>query len=424
MAVLVMTLAGFAAQAKDQTPTFFLHDGDRVVFYGDSITEQQMYGRDIEAYVATRFPKMRVSFLNSGWSGDRVTGGGGGPIETRLKRDVLLYKPTVVTIFLGMNDGQYTTDNPQNYQIYTTGLTHIVDELTQQLPGVRLTLLTPSFFDYAAKDRQPPPPGQGYDYSHPPLDYNQTLIHYGDFVKQLGAQRHIPVADLNAPMLAAVTEGRKTEPKFALSADGVHPNEVGHLIMASAVLKAWNAPSTVADITLKPGKVVTVTNPLPWPLPDAAKQAFSCSPLTASLDIFQIHWAGPMTGNASGSYALMVDGQQIATATAAQWASGFDLTQYPNLPENQQAQQVLALMSDHIAKWHEFFKGRSSGIAHANDVPTDTEIAALKAEDATLDDLRTQEYQAAQPKPHTFELQPAPVTSSSSRTQFSIGQTF
>ena len=165
LAVLALTLMGFAAQAKDAP--FFLHDGDRVVFYGDSITEQQMYGRDIEAYVATRFPKMRVSFLNSGWGGDHVTGGGGGPIETRLKRDVLPYKPTVVTIFLGMNDGGYTTDNPQNYQTYTTGLTHIVDELTQQMPGVRLTLLTPSFFDYAAKDRQPPAPGQGYDYSSP-----------------------------------------------------------------------------------------------------------------------------------------------------------------------------------------------------------------------------------------------------------------
>ena len=412
LAVLAMALTGFGAQAKDPAGRFFLRDGDTVVFYGDSITEQQMYGRDIETYVATRFPRMHVKFLNSGWSGDTVRGGGGGPIGTRLKRDVLPYKPTVVTILLGMNDGGYTTDTPQNYQAYTAGLTHIVDELMRQLPGVRLTLLTPSFFDYAAKDRQPPPAGQGFSFSHPAPDYNQTLIHYGDFVKRLAAQRHLVVADLNAPMLAATVAGRQTDPKFALSGDGVHPNEVGHLIMAAAVLTAWNAPATVADIPLRPDKSITVTTPLPWPVPDAAKQAFSVSPLPGSLDIFRVHSfeslsiRGVPPAIARFKKAVMVDGQQIGTFTSLDLHNGLDLTQYPTLPENQQAQQVLALVNDRIGRWHDFFKGKS-GLAHANDVPADTELAALKADDASLDALRTQEQQAAQPKPHTFEMRAA-----------------
>ena len=401
LAVWAMAMTGFAAQAKDAK--FFLHDGDRVVLYGDSITEQQMYGRDIEAYVATRFPKMHVTFINSGWSGDRVTGGGGGPIETRLKRDVLPYKPTVVTILLGMNDGGYSTDSPQTYHTYTAGMTHIVDELTRQLPGVRITLLTPSLFDYAAKDRQPPPAGQGYNFGYPAPDYNQTLLKYGDFVKQLGAQRHILVADLNAPMAAATEAGRRADPKFALSGDGVHPNEVGHLLMAAAVLKAWGAPSTVASLSLRPGRPVTITAPLPWPTPDGAKQAFTLSPLPGSLDVFQAH-GDRMNGD--GTYTLLVDGAQIATVTMAQLTAGLDLTQYPSLPENQQAQQVEALINDRINRWHDFFKGKN-GLAHAADVPTDEEIAALKADDASLDALRTQEQTAAQPKPHTFELRPA-----------------
>ncbi len=409
LVALAMGLTGLTAQAKDAK--FFLHNGDRVVFYGDSITEQQMYGRDIETYVATRFPKMRVSFLNSGWSGDKVGGGGGGPIETRLKRDVLPYKPTVVTILLGMNDGNYTTDTPQNYQTFTTGLTHIVDELTQKLPGVRLTLLTPSFFDYNAKDRQPPPAGQGYSFGHPASDYNQTLIHYGDFIRQLGAQRHILVADLNAPMAAATEVGRRTDPKFALSGDGVHPNEVGHLIMAAAVLQAWNAPATVADITVRPGKATTVTDPLPWPVPNDAKQAFILSPLVAGLDEFHARaFTGLSTRDLAASvaqsrYTLTVDGQPVDTFTEQDLHNGIDLTQYPALPENQQAQQVLALVNDRINKWHDFFKGHG-GLAQANDVPTDAEIGTLKADDASLDALRAQERDAAQPKPHRFDLRP------------------
>ena len=101
--VILLALLSLAAFGQD---SFFLKDGDRVVFYGDSITDQRLYTTFAETYVLTRFPNMRVDFVHSGWGGDRVTGGGGGPVDLRLKRDVLAYRPTVVTIMLGMNDGR------------------------------------------------------------------------------------------------------------------------------------------------------------------------------------------------------------------------------------------------------------------------------------------------------------------------------
>jgi hypothetical protein len=61
---------------------FYLHDGDRVVFYGDSITDQRLYTTFVETYVITRFPQLKVSFVHSGVGGDRVTGGGAGPVST------------------------------------------------------------------------------------------------------------------------------------------------------------------------------------------------------------------------------------------------------------------------------------------------------------------------------------------------------
>jgi len=92
--------------AKGQD-VFYLHDGDRVVFYGDSITEQAYYTTFVESYVLTRYPRFNVAFVNSGVGGDRVSGGAAGPIEKRLDRDVIGQKPTVLTIMLGMNDGGY-----------------------------------------------------------------------------------------------------------------------------------------------------------------------------------------------------------------------------------------------------------------------------------------------------------------------------
>src|SRR6266498_3373981 len=99
-ALLAQSASLFAAD------TFSLHDGDRVLFYGDSITDQRRYTSFVETYVVTRFPKLDVRFVHSGWGGDRVSGGGGGPIDVRLWRDVLPYKPTVITLMLGMNDGR------------------------------------------------------------------------------------------------------------------------------------------------------------------------------------------------------------------------------------------------------------------------------------------------------------------------------
>src|SRR5712691_11492956 len=111
LAFLFITVAAFA-QAQSG---FYLRSGDRVVFYGDSITDQRLYTAFVESYVLTRFPRLNVSFVHSGWGGDRVTGGGGGKIDERLRRDVIAYKPTVVTIMLGMNDGGYKAFDSESF---------------------------------------------------------------------------------------------------------------------------------------------------------------------------------------------------------------------------------------------------------------------------------------------------------------------
>src|SRR5882762_11998158 len=101
--LIFIALAALSLSAQD----FYLKSGDTVVFYGDSITDQRLYTTFAETYAVTRFPNLDLKFVHSGWGGDRVSGGGGGPIDVRLQRDVYPYKPTVVTIMLGMNDGRY-----------------------------------------------------------------------------------------------------------------------------------------------------------------------------------------------------------------------------------------------------------------------------------------------------------------------------
>src|SRR4029077_13225688 len=143
----VLGLALVAAGVAAAQGGFGLHEGHRVVFFGDSITDQRLYTTFAETYVVTRFPRTNISLVHSGWGGDRVTGGGGGPLDVRIWRDVLPYNPTVVTVMLGMNDGRYRAFDQAIFDEFTTGYKHIVDSFKRQLPAARITLMLPSPYD-------------------------------------------------------------------------------------------------------------------------------------------------------------------------------------------------------------------------------------------------------------------------------------
>src|SRR5271156_1114036 len=147
-AFLLSCLFGICTAARAQQPVnasdFAIVDGDRVVFYGDSITEQRLYTTDIETFILTRFPERNVLFFHSGVGGDKVSGGKYGPIDLRLHRDVFDHKPTGVTIMLGMNDGFYQAFDPDIFTSYKTGYISIVDAIRNKFPQARLTLIKPS----------------------------------------------------------------------------------------------------------------------------------------------------------------------------------------------------------------------------------------------------------------------------------------
>src|SRR6267143_49290 len=90
-----------AALVVISTPAadFPLKDGDIWVMAGDSITAQHLHSNYFEAFCFARYPKMKFAFRNSGV--------GGHTIPTTLARfdyDIAAWKPTVVSVELGMND--------------------------------------------------------------------------------------------------------------------------------------------------------------------------------------------------------------------------------------------------------------------------------------------------------------------------------
>src|SRR5262249_23069515 len=121
-------------------PAFFFKSGDRVVFLGDSITEQYQYSTYMELYLTTRFPKWDLTFLNAGIGGDTATGG-----ANRFANHVLAEKPTAITINFGMNDGGYGGFNQGRYDGYVKNTEKMLEMAKKA--GVRVALVSPNAVD-------------------------------------------------------------------------------------------------------------------------------------------------------------------------------------------------------------------------------------------------------------------------------------
>ena len=391
---------------------FTIKDGDRIVFYGDSITDQRLYTTFVETYVVTRFPALNVSFVHSGWGGDRVTGGGGGPIDHRLERDVFAYKPSVVTVMLGMNDASYRAFDQKIFDVYAKGYQHLVESLKSNLPGVRITLIQPSPFDDVTRK----PNFEG--------GYNQVLVRYGEFVKSLAEKEGASVADLNTPVVAAIKKAVEINATGAqdLIRDRVHPGPAGQLLMAEALLKAWNAPALVASIELDAAsaKIVKeentkldnlqVNGTISWtqrdmalPMPIDQKNSGIALAMKAS-DVEQAlnQETLKIQSAPATKYALKIDGENIAELTKDQLAAGVNLAEL-DTPMYRQAKAVHDLTLQHN-NLH-FQRWRTIQVPNERRAyPALTK--AMDGLDALEADMVTEQRAKATPLPHRFELVP------------------
>jgi lysophospholipase L1-like esterase len=409
LSIILAPLCSIQLQAQQPNqPAFSLHAGDRVVFYGDSITAQHRYTRLVEDFVISRYPDMRIDFYNAGVSGDTVSGGYAGGIETRLKRDVLPWNPTVVTIMLGMNDGRYTTAFDKNFKAFEAGYRTLVGDLKTDLPGIRLTLIGPSLYDEIT--RPPIIPG-----------YNSVLLRYGTFLSQWGAKQNIPVVDFNQPMTDALRAGMKIDPRMAASLlpDRIHPSLAGHWIMAAALVRGWNISPIVsgvaldaarADITSQENTTVSGLSetssglrwmqldralPLPLELNDSMTQFLLQISDIASLDQQMLR----VTGLSAASYSLEIDGQKIASFSRQELADGINLALY-STPMEQQAKSI-----DWTAEDRAKLSGTRFDLMFEGDKILG-EADAVRVLDKLDQQMIDAEYKNAQPKPHSFSLIP------------------
>ena len=418
-----LALAALAANGLAAEPEFALHDGDRVVLLGDSITEQKLYTTYLEAYTLTRFPKQKFAFFGRGWGGDtswlrmrsfpdeKALHAAEGDAQQKLieasvddplKRDVVDVKPTLVMINFGMNDHNYEPFREDIFKTYVRSQTHLTKSLLKN--GARVVLLTPQPIENRS--------------GNPAADArNQSLNKFAAGLKEVAAKEGATFVNQFAPYLAIMQREHALDVNASIGGgDEIHPGPAGHTLMASIILQQLNAPALVSSAELdvaadQSAKLVNaakcaVTNVkyqknklqfdradecLPMPVDERAMAALKLAPVLDALNRYELK----VTGLPADRYDIMIDGEFATTLTKQELAKGWNLAVSAG-PISKQARDVLALI---IKKgpvvqtlWEAGIHGRNA------------EIPGLQTQH---DDLVAQITAACQPKPHHFVIKPA-----------------
>ena len=197
-----------------------LASGERVVFFGDGVTQQRLYSRYVAQFVAVRYPDRDVRFFNAGWEEDTAKAG----LE-RLERDVLPLSPTVVTVCFGHSDA---IAKPVDVTGYREALVAIVKALRAK--NVRVVLMTPGCVD----------PDRG----NAKVSLSLVQDAMGELAKtalDVAKETGVAGVDLHHAMLSFQTEAKAADAGFTMFPDGTRPDETAHLVIARAVLEALGA---------------------------------------------------------------------------------------------------------------------------------------------------------------------------------------
>ena len=210
----------------------------RIVAFGDSTTAfredvKSVYSQrllsSLSSYSTSAHP-VAFEIINAGVSGDTTR----NALE-RFDRDILRKSPHLVIIQFGLNDScidvQMGKTGPRVLrEDYEKNLLYFIKKLREQHARVILMTPNPARWSDNVKRIWGKPP---YDISDP-MGFNLLNSEYAESVRQLGKKAKVPVVDIYKLFLDYHRKNGRSMDK--LLTDGIHPNDRGHRLIASALL--------------------------------------------------------------------------------------------------------------------------------------------------------------------------------------------
>jgi lysophospholipase L1-like esterase len=435
---LAALLLGALPPAGAQEHTFPLRTGDTWVMVGDSITAQHLHTNYFEAFCFARFPNLTFRFRNSGVGGDRIP-----TAIARWVPDVARWRPTVVSVELGMNDAGAGYESSGAY----------LDGMKQILKYIRSGNARPVLFSASPVNDGSSPALWKQD----PAKYrNAVLDRYATALRELMQSEKVPYADQfhmlaphwgrntalwnalagiqmaatynDVPGVEALRDWLKAyqtsgvRPPVDLKGDAVHPREPGQLTMAAALLTALHAPGLVSQATIDvapaphvveakqctvsdlkmPGDTLTFARAdqsLPFPIADEARPAIDLTPYVRPLS----QWMLAVRGVKDGNYQVKIDDVPVAVVTGFELKQGWNMGFLDRGPVADQCRAILRAVADKekiVDRW----RGMSM---KAGPDPDGSVLSDLAQVERLILEADTKIRQAARPLVHRFSIAPA-----------------
>lgn len=228
--------------ASAQTQRQPLLANKRVLWLGDSITQTGDYVTFVEYYLEKQYPEERFDIVSIGLASETASclSEKAHPfprpcVHERLQRALSLVKPNLVVACYGMNDGIYHPQSAERMRAYEQGIDKLIAAV--HAAGAQMVLLTPPPFDRLPVKQLANKDAADFSYLAPFDGYDSVLADYAYWEMQL-PKRDATVIDLHTPLDAYLAQQRRTDPGFSFAQkDGIHPDALGHLLMAQIVLK-------------------------------------------------------------------------------------------------------------------------------------------------------------------------------------------
>jgi lysophospholipase L1-like esterase len=223
MATLALMAVLLFAQDEDPArKTVTLKKGDKVLFFGDSLTALAIKDKNVpegKGYV----PLMREALKEKGVEVDAVATGG-HKVTDLLKRvdsDVLSKKPTIVVIQNGVNDASANVTP----EMFKAQLEELIGKLQKGDAQVIQCTCTCRI--------------EGYDVAND-KGMDRKLDALAETARAIAREKKLPLVDLRAAFLDYWKKNNpENKPRGFLTYDGNHWTEAGHQYVAEQMLKKF-----------------------------------------------------------------------------------------------------------------------------------------------------------------------------------------
>lgn len=372
---------------------FVLKDGDRVVFLGNSVFENDFEFGYLELALTTRFADKFVTFRNLGWTGDNVFGDARSTFTNpptayqHLIQNIVSTKPSVVFLAYGGVEAQEGQAGLSHFSDGLNNLLNITDSL-----GAKTILLSP--IPVMSSD-----PAVGAD------KRNADIQLYAAEISKIASQRGKQFVDLYNPVLQAGKKSKITE-------DGVHLNEAGYYYLAGIlesglgirseqepVLIQVTKQSVETSANIKKVKDTNVISDLKFTINQ------TCLPLPAPRTGEEVKTAAQtftIKGLKKGFYTLKEDGFDLITASAKDWEKGIEIKNGASYNQSGYLKEMITKKNDLF-----FFQYRpinETYIIGFRAYEQGKHVKDLEDQSILIKFLESQIARERLPKPHIYQL--------------------